>query len=243
MERYLAKNREGDRLYFDEEKAHHHFDVRRGKVGDLIEGSYEGKAYLAKIVSVDPFVALIEEEIKGQEGPRAELTLAFSLLRGSHHDLILQKGTELGVRCFRPFFSKRSVALVEKGEEKKKKERMERIVEMAIEQCHRTRVPEVREAVPFSKLLDEAKGYDLWLLADEGLLGSPDTLLKALESVEKKDPKVILVIGPEGGFERNEVKQALEKGFKPVSLGPSILRAETAALYGAALFSALHEGR
>ena len=148
------------------------------------------------------------------------------------------KGTELGVTDFIPFISKRSIVKAEIGNEDNRLLRMRKIAKSSAQQCRRSYVPEVHDYRKYIDVLKEH--YDVKIFAWEDLNGKSETLYKAVEAI-KKGQSVLLLIGPEGGFSEDEAKLAIGSGFQMVSLGRRILRAETAAIYGAALIGARSE--
>jgi 16S rRNA (uracil1498-N3)-methyltransferase len=182
----------------------------------------------------------------------ADILLYQGLLKSSHWDWVLEKGTELGVASFIPVTTPRTVVLLHEAERvKAKAERWARVVMAAAKQCGRAELPEVREPVQFrdaikaaaKELEDEpAQGPKaLTLLAWEGLNGATacETIrLKLREADQGRGAEkltVNLFIGPEGGFTEEEVELAESLGAVIFGLGPRTLRAETAALAAVSL--------
>lgn len=166
--------------------------------------------------------------------PRTQLTLYLALLKGKKLDIVLQKGTELGVARFAPLLTRRSIVGSLKDLGDAKLDRWESIVREAAEQSRRGRLPALAEPQLFEAALSEARTLGTHtLVAWEGAGGTP--LRRALTPPDGSRPtRIALFIGPEGGFEENEVLTAQAYGALPVTFGPRILRAETAALAGAA---------
>jgi 16S rRNA (uracil1498-N3)-methyltransferase len=140
-------------------------------------------------------------------------------------ELIIQKGTELGVFGILPFQSERSISLDEREAKQKKAHRWQEIAVKAVRQSRRARVPFIGQCRPFEEVL-ENPGADggkvlLWERGGENL-----------KTVLRRHPakRIYAMVGPEGGFTEKEVKSAKEKGFVPVKLGQRILRTETAAI-------------
>jgi 16S rRNA (uracil1498-N3)-methyltransferase len=154
------------------------------------------------------------------------VTLAQSLLKGEKMDYLIQKATELGVKEIIPFFSSRSVPLLEKSRGLKRHLRWEKIAIEASKQCGRGMVPKIESLQDYSDMLHAASTDDLRLILWErdGI-----KLKEALERSREKT-KIFFVIGPEGGFSQDEVDKAKGAGFAAVTLGKRILRAETASL-------------
>lgn len=166
--------------------------------------------------------------------PRSHLTLYLALLKGKKLDIVLQKGTELGVARFAPLLTRRSIVASLKDLGDAKLDRWESIVREAAEQSRRGRLPELAEPQLFEAALSEVRASAAHaLIAWEGAGGIP--LRRALSPPDGSRPtRLALFVGPEGGFEENEVLTAQAYGVLPVTFGPRILRAETAALAGAA---------
>lgn len=214
-------------LWGDEAK--HLLQVLRMKIGDqvlLFDNS--NQEYQARIVSISG--DRVHFEISDQRTVRREsplqVTVAVPLIRPQPLEWILQKGTELGVFAFRPYYSAFSARNFKKGEMETRRKRWQRIILESAKQCKRNILPELIPAVSFSILLEESC-QTLKLLPYEG---ESSRTLKELVQQSNASESVLALIGPEGGFHKEEVLQAQEKGFVPISLGPRILRSETAAL-------------
>jgi 16S rRNA (uracil1498-N3)-methyltransferase len=176
------------------------------------------------------------EEVQGQiiaqqpaQGePQIHLTLVQGTLKGQKFEWVLQKGTELGVSRFVPAICQRSV--VDKEEDLAGKQtRWERIIQEAAEQSRRGRLPVLAPAVPLAEAIRQAGGATpspLLLMPWEESTGL--TLKAALG--ESRPQAVTVFIGPEGGFTAAEADMARQAGVRLVTLGPRILRAETAGL-------------
>ena len=165
------------------------------------------------------------------------ITICQALPKGEKIDLILQKGTELGVYDFRLFGGCRSVARVRGDQLAAKLERWQRIVAEAARQCNRCSIP----AVSWFPSAAEAAGgtsQELRLLLWEG---ERKQNLKAALADRGCPASAIVAIGPEGGFDPLEVQQFLAQGYLPVSLGSRILRTETAAIAISAILQYIWE--
>lgn len=171
-----------------------------------------------------------------------EIHLYQGLLKAGHWDLVLEKGTELGVAAFTPILTPRTVVIFHEAERAKaKKERWSRVIMAAAKQCQRTALPELREPVEFRDAIKSCKDQGLTLLAWEGLSGATAaeslrlTLREADQKRGKEGLRVNLFIGPEGGFTEDEVDLAESHGALIFGLGPRVLRAETAGLAAVSL--------
>ncbi len=187
----------------------------------------------------------VEERINRVES-KLHLSVAQAIPKGDKMEFVLQKGTELGVREFWPFEAGRSVSRVlfeEDGGARatQRAERWRKIVAAAAGQCGRADVPVVHAITDFSTVIGEGTGQGRCFMLDE----RPDarTLRLALEEegigpVEEGVPtKIMLLIGPEGGWTSEERDWADRYGVEAVSLGQRVLRTETAALVAATILS------
>ncbi len=145
-------------------------------------------------------------------------------------DLILQKATELGVDAIWPFYSEHGI---HKPQRDTQMERWQRIVLEACKQCDRARPPEIHDTREVTDLLAHPPPCDTKLIFWEH--ETRQTLNEVLAGQERDCNSVFFLLGPEGGFSAAEVAYAQQAGFTPVSLGPRILRAETATLAATAI--------
>jgi 16S rRNA (uracil1498-N3)-methyltransferase len=164
--------------------------------------------------------------------PQVKMTLYQSLLKGDRFEWVLQKGTELGVSRFVPVFAERTVVRGA-GWVEKRRDRLERIIREAAEQSYRGRLPILGPALSFEEAcVDSVAAHDLSILPAVAAGGEPlAATLQAGSAIER----VALLVGPEGGFAPEEVALAERSGLHVVTLGPRILRAETAAVVTPAL--------
>jgi 16S rRNA (uracil1498-N3)-methyltransferase len=168
--------------------------------------------------------------------PTVEVTLFQSVLAREKFEWVLQKGVEIGVARFVPVLTERSLVRVRQIEESKRT-RWRRILTEAAEQSHRGRIPEIEEIVAWKDAVAQLRGFDRSLIAATS--GTSRTIKESLTPGDKPLESIAVLIGPEGGFTDDEVKQACENGALAISLGPRILRTETAAVVVPALV--LHE--
>lgn len=209
------------------DEAVHCARVMRLKSGDKIE-VFDGcgRGAVAEIVSVHrDRVALRLGAVEEEGPPRVRLVLATAVLKGKAMEWMLQKAVELGVDEIQPLRTRHAV--VKPGEDKPEKWR--RIVLEACKQCGRKRMPAVGDLMDFPDVVRSAGG--LRLLAS--LAGQPRPMRECLQQGPVEEG-VTLLIGPEGDFSAEETAMALDAGWQPVSLGKTVLRSETAAIFGAA---------
>jgi len=216
-------------LKIEGDEVRHIRKVLRLKAGDeIIVFDGLGKEFEGAIVEegLSSVVIKIQNIFSSKRDSPLEVTLAQSLLKGEKMDYLIQKATELGVKEIIPFFSSRSVPLLEKSKKLKRHHRWERIAIEASKQCGRGVVPKIESLQDYSDMLqtDSPDSLRLILWEKEGI-----KLKEILERLKEKK-KIFFIIGPEGGFSQLEVDEAKKTGFIPVTLGRRILRAETASL-------------
>lgn len=188
-----------------------------------------GRVYTAKITAIEKDKVLCEQisSISPKSLPKIEVTLLQSIPRESKMDLIIQKSTELGVSRIIPAISERTI--IKLGDEKKEKRllRWERIAKEAAEQSVRELIPKIDEVRNFGEAIKEAGDHDISLIPWEM---EEETTIKDILKKNKKARTILIAIGPEGGFSKEEIDIAKKAGLKPVSLGKRILRTETAGI-------------
>ncbi|MBS4022029.1 MAG: 16S rRNA (uracil(1498)-N(3))-methyltransferase [Dethiobacter sp.] len=236
MGRYFYKSeweKEGQAVLGGED-AHHLGSVLRCLPGDKLELCDEvGNCRRAEIISIskEGVTCRLLETLPGNE-PLVKVTLAFALLKGEKTELVLQKATELGVSCFVPFSSERSVTRLTEKKAQERALRWQKIVRQAAGQCRRALIPQVKEPCDWEALLALFPHYSrvIFCWEDERI----HVLGRLLRGVAAGD-NILLITGPEGGFSAVEAKAAQDSGARAVTLGTRILRAETAAVAAAAL--------
>lgn len=219
----------GSEVRLHPDAAHHAVRVLRLAVGEpvvLFDGlGGEFEARITRIDRGDVSVKTGAHLDVERESP-LHIRLVQGLSSGDRMDITLQKAVELGVAAIQPVATERSVVKLKDERAQRRVEHWQNLVISACEQCGRNRVPEV---LPLMSLPDWLAQLDMRAPDDEArLLLSPAATvpLKALSPV----PRMTLLIGPEGGLSPAETQLAQSRGFKPVRLGPRILRTETAAL-------------
>lgn len=218
-------------IALDGEQAHYLLNVLRLKEGDkllLFNGSDGEWCASLSSASKKRAQAVLDHQTRAQEdGP--DLHYLFAPLKRARLDYMAQKATEMGASVLRPVITRRTVA------EKVKTPRLVANAIEAAEQCGILRVPEVREPEKFSKILVTWDVARLLIFADEA---APSA--SPLETLSAQSPRPLAVlIGPEGGFEPEERATLLAKPFViPISLGPRVMRADTAAVAALALVNA-----
>lgn len=204
-------------------------DVLRLKVDDLIEVISEGMLYICRIISIanDMVYAHIIDAAVGKNEPPIDIVLFQGIAKGDRMDFIVQKSTEIGVKHIYPIVTKRTVVKInDNKKEKNKIERWNTIALEAAKQSKRDFVPIVHDILTFREMLNILEGEEDIIVPYE--MESSLGLNEALKKV--KSNRINIVIGPEGGFEEEEVRLLDEIGGQVVTLGPRILRTETAGI-------------
>ena len=223
---------QADTVRFPAETAHQIRRVLRLGAGDeVLALDNQGWQYRVRLAGDDLGHVLLREAAAGE--PALHLTLFLALTQREKFEWALQKCTEAGVSAFVPFVSTRS--LVQDAQDAHKKlPRWQKIVQEAAEQSGRGRIPPVAAPLPWAGALHSAQAASLrWIAWEEEQQTGLRTALRGLAPVPGQTAAVF--IGPEGGFTPAEVEQARQSGCQPLSLGPRILRMETAALAAAVL--------
>jgi 16S rRNA (uracil1498-N3)-methyltransferase len=211
--------------------AKHLTQVLRVEAGQIYEISDNRDVYLAEVTLARKaqVVFQITDRLPAPE-PAVPLTLLVALIRFERLETIIEKATELGVTTIQLVKAERS----ERGLDlaaPKRMARWQRIALEASQQSRRARLPEILAPVPFRGALEAAAAHRLFL--DEERTGR-----SILDLVPSRGTTALLV-GPEGGWPAHERDAALEAGWSPVSLGPLVLRTETAAIAALATLNAV----
>ena len=217
-----------------DEDVNHIKNVLRLNVGEEIKicDCDNSKNYNCKILEISSKMVECEilEEIENEAEGNVELHIFQGLPKADKMELIIQKGTELGVSEFVPVNLKRCIVKLDGKDQVKKIDRWNKIAEVAAKQSGRDLIPKVRNLETIKNIINEIKEYDLFLVAYEMEKNNyiKNELLKLKATKDKY--KIAVLIGPEGGLELDEVNALKDVGAKVISLGNRILRTETVAL-------------
>ena len=223
------------------EESHHLVTVNRCSRGDpVVAFDGHGREWLTECI--DPSKTATVLRVK-QTRPAASrtfsVTLAQSLPKGSTMDEIVRQATEVGAARIVPLLSERTQVHLDGDRADKKTEKWRTGAIEAAKQCGNPWLPEITAPAKFDEFLTHAKDYDLRLVAS--LHAGTITLKKALATYSAKHghaPKsVVWLVGPEGDFSSAEMTAAITDGFVPVTLGPLVLRSDTAAIYALSILS------
>jgi 16S rRNA (uracil1498-N3)-methyltransferase len=216
------------------EASHHVLKVLRLRAGDplaVFDGAgHEFDAEIASTARSRVTVRLFDERAPVAESA-LRITLLQAISRSDRMDLTLQKSTELGVHAIVPLLAARSVVRLDEQQAERKLQHWRAIVVNACEQCGRATLPELHRPEPLARRLLRPSSAPRRLLLDTS--GASTFGREDVTDIE-------LLVGPEGGFEPDEVDLAVQAGFVATRLGPRILRTETAAIASLAILQALN---
>lgn len=219
------------------DEAHHAAKVLRLKQGDACI-VFDGCGRAARAVVAEPprssGVLLVPGEECAPSPATAHLTLCQAVPKGASMDLIIQKAVELGVSAIIPLLTDRTIVRLNAREAEAKRRKWQRIALEACKQCGHNTLPQVAAPVPFAEWLNRGgapEGLDVIASLAPGARPVRDVLEEARSRSVRR---ASLLVGPEGDFTDRETAMALEAGFSPVTLGPIVLRAETASFFGLA---------
>ena len=225
---------DGEELCLDGEQGHYLSRVLRLKPGSevlLFDGSgYEYPSLVTEVhrkrVLLRPGTAILRDI----ESP-LQIRLVQGISRGERMDFVIQKATELGVHRISPVLTEFSVVKLQADRASRRLLHWNKIAQSACEQCGRSKIPVIDEP---SVLHDFLRGSTS---AQSRLLLQPSATT-SLHEIGRPESAIDLLIGPEGGISDTETEMLFDAGFKAVSLGPRVLRTETAALAAVAILQA-----
>ena len=225
----------GDEIKLYGDNFHHLQKVLRGKIGEeIIISDGDAVDYHCKIKGYEEDHALLSISfLEEMHELKTRLILLQALPKGEKMELIIQKAVELGVTEIIPLESENCIVQLKGEKAEKKRMRWQSIAEAAAKQSKRSIIPEVLPVTTWKEAFSTLKDAEMKLLPYENERGvgfTKEVLHQVEELGEKAGSKIVLCIGPEGGFSIQEVEEAKEEGFLPISLGKRILRTETAAI-------------
>ena len=224
-------NIQGNRIVITGEDLNHIKNVLRMKAGEeiAVSNGVDGKEYRCGIIEIGEEIICGLRFIKedGVELP-SKITLFQGLPKADKMELIVQKAVELGAYEIVPVSMKRCVVKLDEKKQKSKISRWQSISEAAAKQSKRSIIPEVKPVMTMKQAVSYAKEMDVLLVPYELTEDMPKT--RELIEAIKPGQHIGFFIGPEGGFDEEEMKTAIEAGAQPITLGRRILRTETAGL-------------
>lgn len=226
-----VENISGEKICITGDDVNHIRNVLRMRSGEKVVVSCgRGTDYFCAIESLetDRIILRVEQERQTETELPVRITLFQALPKKDKMEFVIQKAVELGASEIVPVMTKRCVVRLDEKKEAKRRERWQGIAEAAAKQSGRGVLPQIRPVADFAGALELAENMDTVLIPYE-LCGDMSESAAALERAVRGD-SIGIFIGPEGGFERGEVEQAVGRGALPISLGRRILRTETAGL-------------
>jgi 16S rRNA (uracil1498-N3)-methyltransferase len=221
--------------------ARHIKTVLRLKPGDeiaLFDGT--GVVYSARITLFLP--KQVKVDLLGKYPLTVEspvyITVAQAYLKDNKMDTLVRQLTELGIAAWIPFISERSVPKPDNRRLESRRQRWRKIALESLKQCRRGRLPQIGQMATFETLLETAQTSDLKIIFWESENRPLQSLVESLQP-GRIVRSIFLILGPEGGFTRQEVQRAVACGFQSISLGPRILKTETATVTACALIQYL----
>ena len=215
----------GEIINLPRDKAHHISHVLRMRLGNSIKLINDsGNEYLSKIIEISKKSAQIEigKSIRTTNESPLTINLCLAVARGQHMDFSIQKAVELGVKNIIPVISEFSNVKIQDDRVSNKLSHWQNIIISATEQCGRSYLTQIQKPVSLTEWMSIESSKSRLILHPESN--------QSMSSISLPDDELTLMIGPEGGFSDAEVEHAQENGCQPISLGPRILRAETAAV-------------
>lgn len=210
----------------DANASHHLARVLRARIHDeVILFNGEGGEYLGTIIYIDKKTVrvFIKEFIDKNNASPLNLYLAQGISRGEKMDYTIQKSVELGVKKIYPLLTERCNVKLDEERREKRFQHWQSIMISACEQSGRTDIPELMQPISFNQFMQQAA-------ADWKFILAPKAKNTLSQMTIAKNASVILLIGSEGGLSENEIAEATRHDFLPLSLGPRVLRTETAAV-------------
>ena len=221
----------GDTIVIDGGDYNHIKNVLRMKIGDdILISDKEEREYQCTITEFtkDTVVTKIVDVFATESELNTKIYLFQGLPKADKMELIIQKAVELGVYEIIPVNTKRTVVKLDAKKEEKKIERWNAIANSAAKQSKRQIIPKVSKVLALEKALELASELEMVMVPYENAKGMSHAKATIKEAAGKKS--IVIFIGPEGGFEENEIRKAMETGAIPISLGKRILRTETAGM-------------
>lgn len=228
-------------IVLSDDESRHLVAVNRARVGDTVVAfDGKGKEWICELAVDSKTNAELKVRFSQKAKPLPyEITLGQALPKGQFMDAIVRKATELGAAKIVPLESERTQVKLDNDRQDRKIEKWQVAALEAAKQCGNAWLPEISPVENASAFIESSKGYDLKLIASlQPGAKSLKTVLANFRTATQRAPrKVLWLIGPEGDFTPAEMSQSKSFGFEPVTLGPLVLRCETAAVYALSVLS------
>lgn len=223
------------------DESHHLVVVNRAHVGDTVVAfDGRGSEWICELASDRKNAAVLKVRFRQKARPLPyAITLGQALPKGPSMDAIVRKATEIGVARIVPLESERTQVHLDGDRSDKKIDKWQTAALEAAKQCGNPFLPEITPVQKAAAFMESARDYDLKLIASlqPGAV-SLKKVLAAFQAAQGRPPKKVLwLIGPEGDFTPAEMSLSRSAGFEPITLGPLVLRCETAATYALSVLS------
>lgn len=223
------------------DESHHLVAVNRARAGDTVVAfDGRGSEWICELAADRKNAAVLKVRFRQKVKPLGyEVTLGQALPKGPGMDAIVRKATEIGVARIAPLESDRTQVHLDGDRSDRKIEKWQTAALEAAKQCGNAFVPEVLPVQKASAFMEAARGYDLKLIASlHPGAKSLRSVLAGFQATNGRAPKkVVWLVGPEGDFTPAEMSLSQTAGFVPITLGPLVLRCETAAVYALSILS------
>jgi len=223
------------------DESHHLVAVNRASARDTVV-AFDGKGseWICELADADKRAAKLKVRFAQRAAPLPwRITLGQALPLGSAMDSIVRKATEIGATMIIPLESERTQVHLDGDRSDKKISKWQTAALEAAKQCGNPWLPEIGPVTPAGAFMDSAKGYDLKLIASlQPGAKSLKAVLGQFRASQNRSPgNVLLLVGPEGDFTPAEMSRSKGAGFEPITLGPLVLRCETASVYALSVLS------
>ena len=228
-------------LVLSADESHHLVVVNRASAGTrVVAFDGRGTEWICQLIAADKRAARLRVESRHCAGLRPfSITLGQALPKGSHMDDIVRKATEIGAAQIVPLLSERTQVHLAADRSDRKIEKWQTAALEAAKQCGNPWLPDIAPLQSATAFMQSADNYDLKLVASlEPGAKSLKAVLADYSAQSAKPPaRVLWLVGPEGDFSPAELSAAHAAGFEPITLGPLVLRCETAAIYALSVLS------
>jgi 16S rRNA (uracil1498-N3)-methyltransferase len=228
-------------LTLSPEESHHLIAVNRARAGDTVV-AFDGRGHewICELASERKNAAVLKVRFQQKLTPLPyEITLGQALPKGQFMDAIVRKATEIGVARIVPLESERTQVHLDADRSDRKIEKWHTAALEAAKQCGNAFVPEISPVQNAAAFMESARGYDVKVIASlhPGAKSLKNVLLSFHAQHSRGPRKVLCLVGPEGDFTPAEMSLSQSAGFEPITLGPLVLRCETAAAYALSILS------
>ena len=239
---YIAPEQwQPDALILTDSEAHHCRDVLRLKAGDkVVVFDGQGREITAEIASADASQIQLRKLHEAQTPPlRCHITLGQAIPKGKNMDLIVQKAVEIGAAEIAPILSDRTVVRLDDESSASKQEKWQTVAIEAAKQCGQNWLPKVQTPQTLPQFFKEHRRFDLQLIGSlqADAVHLKKILAEYLGEQGDRPASVLMLVGPEGDFTPAELSLARSHGCRPITLGPIVLRVETASIYCLSILS------